>query len=90
MPQGWKTPWVIALLIVSLVILGAFVAWEAYRERVGKSVIMPISLWTKPGTKMGAMVGLVFLAWSVPQYNSLSAHHGCLRLLCNAGQATIA
>ena len=77
MPQGWKTPWVIALLIVSLIILGAFVAWEAYRERVGKSVIMPISLWTKPGTKMGAMVGLVFLAWSVLQYHSSSTHQIC-------------
>ena len=77
MPQGWKTPWVIALLIVSLIILGAFVAWEAYRERAGKSVIMPISLWTKPGTEMGAMVGLVFLAWSVLQYYSSNAHQRC-------------
>ena len=44
-------------------ILGAFVAWEAYRERHDMSVIMPISLWTKPGTRMGAMVGVAFLAW---------------------------
>ncbi|PIL26437.1 MFS general substrate transporter [Ganoderma sinense ZZ0214-1] len=68
--QGWKTPWIIALLIVSLVILGAFVAWETYRERRERSVIMPISLWTKPGTKMGPMVTLVFLAWA--SYNALS------------------
>ncbi|KAI1795258.1 major facilitator superfamily domain-containing protein [Ganoderma leucocontextum] len=68
--KGWKTPWIIALLIVSLLILGAFVAWEAYRERREQSVIMPISLWTKPGTKMGPMVALVFFAWA--SYNALS------------------
>ena len=63
MPRGWKTPWVPALFVVSLVILGAFVAWEAFRERRDQSVIMPISLWTKPGTKMGAVIAVVFLAW---------------------------
>ena len=68
--QGWKTPWIIALLIVFLLILGAFVAWEAYRERREQSVIMPISLWTKPGTKMGPMVALVFLAWCALLFNS--------------------
>lgn len=68
--EGWKTPWVIALLIVSLLILGAFIAWEAYRERREQSVIMPISLWTKPGTKMGPMVALVFLAWCALLFNS--------------------
>ena len=62
-PKGWKTPWVPALLVVSLVILGTFVAWEAYRERRDMSVIMPISLWTKPGTKMAPMIAVVFLAW---------------------------
>ena len=71
--QGWKTPWIIVLLIVSLLILVAFVAWETYRERHELSVIMPISLWTRPGTKMGPMVALVFLAWcavcpSIPCY----------------------
>ncbi|KAI0742337.1 major facilitator superfamily domain-containing protein [Daedaleopsis nitida] len=69
-PRGWGTPWVPALLVVSLVILGAFLAWEMYRERRDRSVIMPVSLWTKPGTKMGAMVGVVFLAWA--SYNCLS------------------
>ena len=48
------------------VILAAFVAWEVYRERRDKSVIMPMSLWTKPGTKMAPMVAVVFLAWYVP------------------------
>ncbi|KAI0776576.1 major facilitator superfamily domain-containing protein [Trametes elegans] len=68
--KGWKTPWVPALLVVSLLILVAFVRWETYRERHDQSVIMPISLWTKPGTKMGPMVAVVFLAWA--SYNCLS------------------
>ena len=55
-----------ALLVLSLVVLAAFVAWEVYRERRDKSVIMPMSLWTKPGTKMAPMVAVVFLAWCVP------------------------
>ncbi len=65
MPKGWKTPWVPALLVVSLVIIGLFVAWESYRERRDMSVIMPVSLWTKPGKKMSPMIGVVFLSWCV-------------------------
>ncbi|KAL7277631.1 hypothetical protein ACG7TL_008558 [Trametes sanguinea] len=63
--RGWKTPWVPALLVVSLLILAAFVLWEWYRERHDKSVIMPVSLWTKPGTKMAPTIAVVFLAWCV-------------------------
>ncbi|KAI0640897.1 major facilitator superfamily domain-containing protein [Trametes meyenii] len=68
--RGWRTPWVPALLVVSLVILAAFVGWEAYRERRDESVIMPVSIWTKPGAKMGPTIGVVFLAWA--SYNCLS------------------
>ncbi|KAI0739552.1 major facilitator superfamily domain-containing protein [Daedaleopsis nitida] len=69
-PKGWKTPWVPALLVVSVVILVLFVVWEGYREHRDHSVIMPISLWTKPGTRMGAIVAVVFLGWG--SYNCLS------------------
>ncbi|GBE87203.1 MFS general substrate transporter [Sparassis crispa] len=68
--RGWRTPWVPALLVVSLVILLLFVAWEAHRERADRSVIMPVSIWTKRGTKMAPMVGMVFLAWG--GYNATS------------------
>ncbi|OSC97543.1 MFS general substrate transporter [Trametes coccinea BRFM310] len=68
--RGWKTPWVPALLVVSLLILAAFVLWEWYRERHDLSVIMPVSLWTKPGTKMAPTIAVVFLAWA--SYNCMS------------------
>ncbi|KAI9061391.1 MFS general substrate transporter, partial [Trametes sanguinea] len=68
--RGWKTPWVPALLVVSLLILVAFVVWEWYRERHDMSVIMPVSLWTKPGTKMAPTIAVVFLAWA--SYNCMS------------------
>ncbi|KAL7277638.1 hypothetical protein ACG7TL_008565 [Trametes sanguinea] len=68
--RGWKTPWVPALLVVSIVILGVFIAWEVYRERREKSVILPISLWAKPGTKMAPMIAVVFFAWA--SFNCLS------------------
>ncbi|CDO69413.1 hypothetical protein BN946_scf184791.g8 [Trametes cinnabarina] len=68
--RGWKTPWVPALLVVSLLILVAFVVWEWYRERRDMSVIMPVSLWTKPGTKMAPTIAVVFLAWA--SYNCMS------------------
>ncbi|KAI9069385.1 MFS general substrate transporter [Trametes sanguinea] len=68
--RGWKTPWVPALLVVSIVVLGIFITWETYRERRGKSVILPISLWAQPGTKMAPMIAVVFFAWA--SFNCLS------------------
>ncbi|ESK90204.1 efflux protein [Moniliophthora roreri MCA 2997] len=70
LPQGWKTPWVAPLFVISLFILVGFVLWEGYRERKDKSVIMPLSIWMEPGTKLQPMIGLVFLAWA--SFNSLS------------------
>ncbi|KAL6299837.1 major facilitator superfamily domain-containing protein [Sparassis latifolia] len=61
--RGWRTPWAPALLVVSLVVLLPFVAWEAYREQADRSVLMPVSIWMKRGTKMAPMVGTIFLAW---------------------------
>lgn len=42
-PQGWKTPYIIALLIVGIVIIGVFVVYENY---VPAKPLMPMSLWT--------------------------------------------
>ncbi|GBE87278.1 MFS general substrate transporter [Sparassis crispa] len=61
--RGWRTPWAPALLVVSLVVLLLFVAWEAHRERADRSVLMPVSILMKRGTKMAPMVGTIFLAW---------------------------
>ncbi|KAI0760003.1 major facilitator superfamily domain-containing protein [Fomes fomentarius] len=77
-PKGWKTPWVPALLVVSLVIIGLFVAWESYRERRDMSVIMPVSLWTKPGKKMSPMIGVVFLSWCGELQRSQLLRHALL------------
>lgn len=42
-PQQWKTPYIIALLIVGVVIIALFVVYETY---VPANPLMPMSLWT--------------------------------------------
>ncbi|KAK7025326.1 hypothetical protein VNI00_016108 [Paramarasmius palmivorus] len=68
--KGWKTPWVAPLFALSILILVGFVLWEGYREKNDKSVIMPLSIWMEPKTKLKPMIGLVSLAWA--SFNSLS------------------
>ncbi|KAF5102565.1 hypothetical protein D0Z00_000275 [Geotrichum galactomycetum] len=42
-PQQWKTPYIIALLIVGIVLIGLFMVYEKY---VPSNPLMPMSLWT--------------------------------------------
>ncbi|KAJ9134112.1 Major facilitator superfamily [Pleurostoma richardsiae] len=52
--SGWDTPFVIAILVVSIVVFLLFVAWE---KRFTKSPIMPLDIWTAP-----SFVALVLVA----------------------------
>ncbi|EJD53286.1 putative efflux transporter [Auricularia subglabra TFB-10046 SS5] len=47
-PQEWRTPYIIALLVVSPFIIAAFFVWEWYYERrMGRTPLLRISLWTR-------------------------------------------
>ncbi|CAL1708737.1 unnamed protein product [Somion occarium] len=62
-PKGWATPFIPSLLSVSVVIIVLFVLWELWREAKGQSVLLPMSMWIQPGTKMGPVVLLVIFGW---------------------------
>lgn len=60
-PQGWKTPYIPALLPVSVLLLASFIQWESRQERLGRPVIIPTAIWSRP--RVGAILGLTFTAW---------------------------
>lgn len=45
-----------------MLIIG-FVLWELRREAKNQSVLLPMSMWTQPGAKMGPIILLVFFGW---------------------------
>ncbi|EGN92575.1 hypothetical protein SERLA73DRAFT_190930 [Serpula lacrymans var. lacrymans S7.3] len=69
-PKGWSSPQIPSLLTVSVLILGAFLYYERWRESKNLSVLIPLSMWRQPGAKMGSLVALVFFAWW--SFNTLS------------------
>ncbi|EKM56493.1 uncharacterized protein PHACADRAFT_207718 [Phanerochaete carnosa HHB-10118-sp] len=62
-PKGWATPFVPSLLGTAIILIVSFVFWELRREAKGQSVLLPMSLWTQPGAKMGPVILLVFFGW---------------------------
>ncbi|KAI0790533.1 major facilitator superfamily domain-containing protein [Abortiporus biennis] len=62
-PHGWATPFVPSILGTSILILISFVLWELRREGRNQSVLLPMSMWSKPGAKMGPIILLVVFAW---------------------------
>lgn len=62
-PKGWATPFVPSLFGTAIVLLVLFVFWEIRREARNESVLLPMSIWTQPGVKMGPVILLVFFAW---------------------------
>ncbi|KAK9455084.1 major facilitator superfamily-domain-containing protein [Dipodascopsis uninucleata] len=55
--DGWKTPYIIVLLIVGIVIIALFVVWENY----AKDPIMPMFIWKYPGFAL--CMTIVFCGW---------------------------
>ncbi|KAG2132988.1 major facilitator superfamily domain-containing protein [Suillus clintonianus] len=47
-PQGWKTPYIIALLIVGIFLVASFVVWEHFLEKIADDTSKPRSAWTPP------------------------------------------
>lgn len=62
-PKGWATRFVPSLFGTAIVLLVLFVFWEIRREARNESVLLPMSIWTQPGVKMGPVILLVFFAW---------------------------
>ncbi|TBU55746.1 efflux transporter [Dichomitus squalens] len=74
-PDGWKTGYIIALLIVGVFLLVLFVVWERYLERMharGEETsqrwwtpppLMPVSIWGRADGKLAAMLAIAFVQW---------------------------
>ncbi|KZO90441.1 MFS general substrate transporter [Calocera viscosa TUFC12733] len=60
-PQGWGTPYIPVLLVLSVMLLLSFIRWEVHRERAGAATLIPPSLFKAPN--FGMILGLVFCAW---------------------------
>ncbi|OJT07816.1 hypothetical protein TRAPUB_1299 [Trametes pubescens] len=74
-PDGWKTGYVIAILIIGVLIFALFVVWERYLERVQNGSgtrrrrwwtpppLMNVSIWGRANGKLGVMLIIAFLQW---------------------------
>ncbi|KAG2031738.1 major facilitator superfamily domain-containing protein [Suillus americanus] len=73
--QGWKTPYIIILLIVGIIMVLLFLLWERYLEQViddpsrapsawTPPPLMRLSLWTRAKGRMAAILVIAFLNWS--------------------------
>ncbi|CEL58277.1 putative MFS-type transporter C1683,03c OS=Schizosaccharomyces pombe (strain 972 / ATCC 24843) GN=SPBC1683.03c PE=3 SV=1 [Rhizoctonia solani AG-1 IB] len=60
-PKGWKTPYIPALLSVSILSLIGFVEWERRCEQAGRSVLVPLSIFRTPN--FGPLLAVAFTAW---------------------------
>ncbi|EGN99471.1 hypothetical protein SERLA73DRAFT_182421 [Serpula lacrymans var. lacrymans S7.3] len=74
-PDGWKTPYIIALLIIGVIFIGVFLAWEHHLENVMndpnrvKSIwspppLMKLSIWGRANGRMAVILVIAFLNWS--------------------------
>lgn len=74
--DGWKTPYIIALLIVGVIMIALFLVWEWKLERIidddptrAESMwtpppLMRLSLWTRAKGRMAVILAIAFLNWS--------------------------
>ena len=62
-PKGWAAPFVPSLFGTAVVLIVGFVLWELRREARNESVLLPMSMWTQPGAKMGPVILIVFFGW---------------------------
>lgn len=57
-PEGWNTPYMIALLIVGVVLMISFCFYEAY---VPNNPLMPMRIWKFPGFALS--MGIISCGW---------------------------
>ncbi|KAL1744693.1 major facilitator superfamily domain-containing protein [Schizophyllum fasciatum] len=73
-PNEWASPYIIALLILGVILVGVFLLWQWYLERVHDDMhsvysiwtpppIMRLSLWTRARGRYAVQMGIAFLNW---------------------------
>ncbi|KAJ7065155.1 MFS general substrate transporter [Mycena belliarum] len=65
--NGWKTGYIIALLIVSVVLLCIFLLWQHYLEKnegTMRPPLMKLSLWSRAKGKFAVMQIIAFFEWA--------------------------
>ncbi|KLO14349.1 MFS general substrate transporter [Schizopora paradoxa] len=65
-PKGWKTPYIIALLIAGVLLLFAFLAWQYYLEHVAvksRPPLMKLSMWKRAKGKFAVTQSIAFVEW---------------------------
>ncbi|OSC97830.1 efflux transporter [Trametes coccinea BRFM310] len=74
-PNGWKTGYIIALLVVGVFLLLLFVLWQHHLEQLQNSLVqspkrwwnppplMSVTVWTRARGKLSVVLGIAFLQW---------------------------
>lgn len=79
---GWKSPYIIALLVLSIVSLAAFAYWEIY---VAQEPILPFNIWKSPSfgrlmlTIFFAFMSLGIFFWYMNMYMQTIRHDSLIR-----------
>ena len=71
-PQEWRTPYIIACLVLGVFLTVVFFCWQSYLERVrarsptgnAPPPLVKSSLWTRANGKLAATMAIAFLNWS--------------------------
>lgn len=74
--NGWSTSYIIALLVIGVILLALFVAWQHYLEKIHAEraewaaqawwtppPLMKLSIWTRMKGRMAVMLWIAFLEW---------------------------
>ncbi|KIM37309.1 hypothetical protein M413DRAFT_448602 [Hebeloma cylindrosporum] len=70
--QGWATPYVIALLVLGVMLIGLFLLWQHYLEKVHDDPfssltpppLLKLSIWTRANGRIAAIVMIAFTNWA--------------------------
>lgn len=67
-PQQWQTPYIIALLIIGVLLLIAFISWEWYLEQdtsgVRRPPLMKLSMMKRARGRFAAVQFIAFFEWA--------------------------
>ena len=73
-PNGWRTGYIIALIVIGVLLIALFLLWQHYLERVREDPtqaksrwtpppLMSLSIWTRAKGRMAVMLTIAFLEW---------------------------
>ncbi|EMD32376.1 hypothetical protein CERSUDRAFT_118741 [Gelatoporia subvermispora B] len=71
-PRGWKTGYIIALLVVGVILLVLYIAWEHMLERTHDTgevrwwappPLMRVSIWRRAHGQLAVILAIAFLEW---------------------------